>query len=148
MEHATMESALIDWSDFCIPVTLPELVVTPTPMQVFMFSAVTWNRHHIHYSRDAAVREGLPDIVVQRALIGNYLSRLLANWMGQTSELVELSWKMLSSAVPDHLLRCNGAIVDSEPAGPARLLRCELRIADETGKTIAEGNATIRQRST
>ena len=32
--------------------------VLPTPMQLFMFSAVTWNRHHIHYSADEAPEVG------------------------------------------------------------------------------------------
>ena len=77
----------IDWSDFSLPTILPELVVTPTHSQIFMFSAATWNRHHIHYSRDAAIAEGLPDVVVQRALIGNYFVRLLTNWMGDAGEI-------------------------------------------------------------
>jgi hypothetical protein len=46
-----------DWSACGLPVVLPELTITPTHMQIFMFSAATWNRHHIHYSRDAAIRE-------------------------------------------------------------------------------------------
>ena len=44
---------------FQLPLVLPELRVLPTPMQIFMFSAITWNRHHIHYSADAARAEGV-----------------------------------------------------------------------------------------
>jgi hydroxyacyl-ACP dehydratase HTD2-like protein with hotdog domain len=52
---------------------LGELVKKPDRRQLFMFSAITWNRHAIHYDRQSAREEGLPDVVVQRALIGNFL---------------------------------------------------------------------------
>lgn len=136
-----------DWGDCPVPTVLPELLVTPTHMQVFMFSAATWNRHHIHYSRDAAVREGLPDVVVQRALVGNYLARLLTEWAGSAAEIAELSWKVVASAVPGRQLRCNGSIVDAERDDDARLLHCDLSVTDEAGTAIAHGRATLRQRA-
>lgn len=52
---------------------LSKLVKTPDRQQLFMFSAITWNRHAIHYNRQHARDEGLPDVVVQRALVGNFL---------------------------------------------------------------------------
>ncbi len=126
-----------------LPVPLPELAVTPDHTQLFMFSAVTWNRHHIHYSKDAAVAEGLPDVVVQRALLGNFLARLLTGWLGEAGELRELSWKVLSSATPGRTLRCQGDVIgrEADPAAPG--LRCEVRIIDEHGTLIAAGKAKL-----
>ena len=49
------------WEDVSVTTRIPELTVCPDRAQIFMFSAVTWNRHHIHYSKDAAVSEGLPE---------------------------------------------------------------------------------------
>jgi len=116
--------------------TIPALVVTPTVTQVFSFSAVTWNRHQIHYDKDAALAEGHQDIVVQRALLGNYLALMLDEWLGQDGAVNKLSWIVLRSAVPGEPLRCQGqASIDGRSA------HCELTIVNELGNEIATGKA-------
>jgi hydroxyacyl-ACP dehydratase HTD2-like protein with hotdog domain len=122
---------------------LPELAITPTAVQVFMFSAATWNRHHIHYSKDAALAEGLSDIVVQRGLIGNFLGRLLTSWLGDAGEVRELSWKVMQSATPNREVRCQGTIIAQERNGSSRLVTCELKVLNDQGQTIAAGDAKM-----
>lgn len=125
-----------------IPAAIPELRLTPDHTQIFMFSAATWNRHHIHYSKDAALAEGLPDVVVQRALIGNLFARLLTNWLGDAGEIRELGWKVTQSAVPGRELTVSGnAVAASGAAG--REINCDLAIADAQGRAIASGHARL-----
>ena len=100
-----------EWS-LPLPIVLPELRVLPTPMQLFMFSAVTWNRHHIHYSADGARAEGHPDVVVQRTLIGNYFARHAGAWLGPAGRIGRLCWRVTGAAVPHQWLRCNGVVQD------------------------------------
>ena len=138
-----MERIEIDWSDFSLPTVLPELVITPTHRQIFMFSAVTWNRHHIHYSRDAAIAEGLQDIVVQRALIGNYFVRLLSNWLGDAGDVKNVSWKVISSAVPNRKLRCQGVVTGHESAAGSNNLACEMTLINDVDETVATARATV-----
>jgi len=133
----------IDWSEFSLPTILPELVVTPTHSQIFMFSAATWNRHHIHYSRDAAIAEGLEDIVVQRALIGNFFVRLLTNWLGDTGQVKNISWRVLSSAIPNRKLRCQGVVTGHDSALDPDDLACEMTIINDAGETVATARATV-----
>jgi hydroxyacyl-ACP dehydratase HTD2-like protein with hotdog domain len=123
---------------------LPELIVTPTHAQVFMFSAATWNRHHIHYSKDAALAEGLPDVVVQRALIGNFFARMLTDALAGVGEICELSWKMISSAVPGSALRVHGEARRLDVRDGQRAIECELRMDDPEGRTIASATALVR----
>lgn len=122
---------------------IPELQIIPTPGQIFMFSAITWNRHHIHFSKDAALAEGHADIVVQRALLGNFMARQLGNWLGSGGRILRLSWKVQKSATPSHVLRCQGTVVSSEETGERRQLHCALRIVDHTDATVASGEATV-----
>jgi hydroxyacyl-ACP dehydratase HTD2-like protein with hotdog domain len=122
---------------------IPELQVTPTPGQIFMFSAITWNRHHIHFSKDAALAEGHADIVVQRALLGNFMARHLGNWLGSGGQIVRLSWKVQKSALPGNLLRCQGTATANGQAGERRQLQCTLRIVDHTEAVVASGAATV-----
>ena len=122
---------------------MPELTVRPDRTQVFMFSAVTWNRHHIHYSKDAAVREGLPDVVVQRALIGNFLARLITNWVGDNAELRKLTWKVTRSALPGKDIVCRGKITDRVESEDEDYLVCEVTASNENDELIASGKAQV-----
>lgn len=122
-----------------LPFALPELVVTPKHMEIFMFSAATWNRHHVHYSKDAALEEGLPDVVVQRALLGNYLARAVSDWTGDDADIRGLSWKVLNSATPNMRLRCQGSVIEADD----ETLTCELRIVRDDDETVASGTARV-----
>jgi hypothetical protein len=122
---------------------IPELIVCPDRTQIFMFSAVTWNRHHIHYSKDAAISEGLPDIVVQRALIGNFLAQLITNWIGDSGELRKLAWKVTRSALPGGKIVCRGKINKKIDSEDERYLICEVTAYNESDELIAFGDATV-----
>jgi len=129
--------------ELSLPLPLPTLSLEPTAGQVFMFSAVTWNRHHIHYSDEAARAEGHQGVVVQRALIGNFLARLLTGWLAERGEIRSLSWKVVKSARPGRPLRCGGDVVTVEELGGERRLRCELKVVGEDDELLATGNATL-----
>lgn len=120
-----------------LPLVLPELVVEPSAMQVFMFSAITWNRHHIHYSRDAAVGEGHAGVVLQRALLGNYFARHAQGWLGAAGSVRRIAWRVVSSALTGQRLCCSGAVTGRLPEADKLLLRYEAGLRDEAGREIA-----------
>lgn len=131
------------WEDISVTTQIPELIVCPDHTQIFMFSAVTWNRHHIHYSKDAAISEGLSDIVVQRALIGNFLARLITNWIGDSAELRKLTWKVTRSALPGKDVVCRGKIKEKIDSEDEKHLICEVTASNENDELIASGDATV-----
>jgi len=58
-----------------IGASVGERVFEPTALQLFAFSASTWNGHRIHYDRDyAREQEGYPDILVQSHLHACFLA--------------------------------------------------------------------------
>ena len=122
---------------------VPDQVFTPSLMQVFMFSAVTWNRHHIHYSREAARREGHQDVVVQRALLGNYFAQHLQRWMGPHGQIQALQWRVRHSAYPGQALRCRGFITQGEVTAPVWRLRYEGALLNEQGQEVANAQAWL-----
>ena len=138
-----MQAAKQSWSEVTAGTALPRLEVRPTPMQLFMFSAVTWNRHHVHYSREAAQSEGLPDVVVHRALLGNYLARTLTDWLGESGEIRALSWKVVQSAVPGRVLNCSGTVTARGQGAESNRLDVDLRVDNEQGDPVATGRAQL-----
>ena len=136
---------------FELPVVLPELRFRPTAMQIFMFSAVTWNRHHIHYNPDAARAEGHPDVVVQRSLIGNCFARHAGAWLGAAGRVARLSWRVTGAAVPNQGLCCHGVVRERldgafQPAdrAPASVpLRYQGWLTAEDGREVASAEGVL-----
>lgn len=125
-----------------LPETIPPFSVIPTTTQVFMYSAVTWNRHRIHFDRGAALEEGHQDVVVQRALLGNYLALMLQQWLGTSGTTRQLSWKVISSAIPGKKIHCCGQVVDRTGA----MLRCDLKILTDDDTIVVAGTALCELR--
>jgi hydroxyacyl-ACP dehydratase HTD2-like protein with hotdog domain len=107
--------------------------------QLFMFSAITWNRHRIHYDLNAARAEGYPDVLVHRGLIGNLFCRYISSYFPNFF-IAQLDWKVLQSVNPDQTLTCNGQ-VGSIGEHEAEL---SLMLKTEKNNIVAESNAIIR----
>lgn len=138
-----MEQNILSWENISMTTPIPELVVCPDHKQIFMFSAVTWNRHLIHYHKDTAISEGLLDIVVQRGLIGNFFARLMTNWIGDYAELSKLTWKVARSALPGKDIVCRGEIKQKVDSEREKYLICEVTASNENDELIASGEATV-----
>ncbi|MEU9150313.1 acyl dehydratase [Streptomyces sp. NPDC048417] len=72
---------------------------THSSVQLFRFSAVSWNAHRIHYDARFAASEGFPDVVVQSTLHGETLSRYALAWAGPAARLETVSWRNRTTAV-------------------------------------------------
>ncbi|MGX9889520.1 acyl dehydratase [Streptomyces sp. NPDC002276] len=72
---------------------------THSTVQLFRFSAVSWNSHRIHYDSAFAASEGFEDVVVQSTLHGETLTRYALAWAGPNSRLETVSWRNRTTAV-------------------------------------------------
>lgn len=134
----------MNWQKITLGSPLKELRVTPSKTQLFMFSAITWNRHQIHFNKDQAIAEGFPDVAVQRGLIGNFLSRLVYDWAQPYGELEKLQWKVIQSAFPGQELCCQGQVIEVAELNGTQKLTCALQVINHNGKTVATGEAKVK----
>lgn len=118
--------------------------VIPTRTQLFMFSAITWNRHQIHFDRDQAVNEGLSDVVVQRGLIGNFLEQYLTEWISGRGVLKNIQWKVIQSTYPGVELKISGEIESMTSYNLTKDICCTLEIVNKTNDKIAVGFSKIQ----
>jgi hydroxyacyl-ACP dehydratase HTD2-like protein with hotdog domain len=125
--------------DVAVGDLLGELVVTPTEVTLFRFSAVTWNPHRIHYDAPYAATEGYPGVLVQAHLHGSWLARLVVEWAGPQARLRRFGWRNRHYAVAGDELHCAGVVVGV--AG--RLVECRLEETNQRGETCAPGWATV-----
>lgn len=121
---------------------LPSMTFKVNTSHVFMFSAVTWNRHRIHYDQNEAKREGHSDILVQRGLIGNLFVRYV-NAVFPHIFISSLDWKVLSSATPGQEMDCQGVVATVD--GEADPVLVELSLTLSTGgRIVSEASVKFR----
>jgi hydroxyacyl-ACP dehydratase HTD2-like protein with hotdog domain len=121
--------------------TIAPLVRTPDRLQLFLFSAVTWNTHRIHNDPDYAAREGYPDVLVQSHLHACFLMRALRDAIvPQGGRVVRFGWQNRHFAVPGDVLTCEGRKVSQD--GP--LVDYELHERNGDGTVCVTAKATVR----
>ncbi|GAA3942454.1 hypothetical protein GCM10023085_25320 [Actinomadura viridis] len=124
---------------------LPETRHVPTRLQLFRYSAVTWNTHRIHFDPDYAAQEGYPDVLVQSHLHGAFLVSLCTEWMGVSGRLTRLEVSVRRYAVPGDVLVCAGEVTGVEQAGDGQgLVHLDVTETRESDGTVcAVANATV-----
>ncbi|MBO9524100.1 MAG: acyl dehydratase [Nocardioidaceae bacterium] len=126
---------------------IPELRRTPTRVQLFRYSAITWNTHRIHVDPEYAAEEGYPDVLVQSHLHGAFLVSLCTDWIGTAGRLVRLEVSVKRFAVPGDVLVCAGEVTGIEPVddtqGLVHLDLTETREADGVVCAIASASVAL-----
>lgn len=123
---------------------IPFLTKTPTNVQLFMFSAVSWNRHRIHYDADfARDHDELPNILVHRGLSGCFLAQMLSEWLGDNGKIKRLEWSNRGSAFPGDTLTCRGKVVKKHRKGDEHIAECEVWIENQKGEVIVRGQTEV-----
>lgn len=121
---------------------LPPLRVQPTALQLFRYSAATWNAHKIHYDPAYAAQEGHPGVLVHSHLHAAFLTRACASWAGPLA-LRALSYRIVRPATPADSLTVEGTVVDRREDGSAVHLVVQLVERIDEGDACATGSATL-----
>jgi hydroxyacyl-ACP dehydratase HTD2-like protein with hotdog domain len=133
----------LEWSQVREEQEIAPLVKTPTAMQLFMFSASSWNRHLIHYDSESALADGLANVAVHRALIGGFLAQMLSEWLGEDGRIVNLSWTVRRSVRIDEPLTIRGKVTEKRADGDGLTIAAEVWAEDRDGVRIAPGTALL-----
>lgn len=126
--------------DITVGQELPVVVRNASRVQLFMYSAATWNPHRIHYDVDYARFEGHPDVIVHGPLQGAWLSQYVTDWAGPQGRILGLSWQNRASALPelDYEFRGRVTAIDGDVVS--------LDVWEQTpeGAVLMPGQATVR----
>lgn len=121
---------------------LPILSVAPTALQVFRFSAVTWNPHRIHFDQQYAQSEGYPDVLIQSHLRGALALRCLTEGLGADYAVEHFTYRVRRPATPDRVLTYTARVTDAT-TGEATVVVAET--FDDSALGL-EGTAVARVR--
>lgn len=129
--------------DLSVGQQLPELVHVPTTIQLFRYSAVTWNPHRIHYEDQYAQFEGHPGPLVHSHLRAAMAFRCVLEGLGSDYELVGSNYRLRVPTTPGHQLRYNATVTGID--GPRVTL--DVNELLPSGSIGLECTATVQRRS-
>jgi len=123
---------------------IPAFVKTPSNIQLFMFSAATWNLHRIHYDADfAREHDHLPNVLAHRPLLGSFLAQVLTDWVGDNGRLLRLEWSNRGPAMPGDRLMCRGKVTGKRCEVDQGVVECDVWVEKESGEVIVPGKAEV-----
>lgn len=121
---------------------LPERVFKPTNVSLFLYNAVIWNAHRIHYDEPYATGvEKHPAIVIDGPLQGDWLTQAAVNWAGDDGQLVEFEYSNRKASYLGASLTSGGVVRAVDAASGNVTL--ELFIKDEDGAITSPGSAVV-----
>jgi hydroxyacyl-ACP dehydratase HTD2-like protein with hotdog domain len=118
------------------------LVKRPTALQLFLFSAATWNPHRIHYEAAYAAEEGYPDSIVQAHLHASFVAEAVMRTIGPRGRLLRLGWQNRGIAVPGDTLTCGGRATAASGTEDGIVVEYAIEERNERGELCVSAWAT------
>ncbi|PRZ44126.1 3-methylfumaryl-CoA hydratase [Antricoccus suffuscus] len=121
---------------------LPTLIHMPSTVQLFRYSAVTWNPHRIHYEASYAQSEGHRGPLVHSHLRAALALRCVTESVGADYTLIGSKYRVRVPAIPGDELRYGATL--AEVADDRLTFDITETLPD--GSTGLEGTATVQLR--
>ncbi len=133
----------IDISTLAVGEALPERSHTATNVSLFLYNAIIWNPHRIHYDETYTTQvEKHPGVVIDGPLQGDWLNQVVLNWMGDNGTLTQFNYSNRRASYLGETLTSGGAITAIDKA--AGTVDVEIFIKNEKGDVITPGTAQVR----
>lgn len=129
--------------DLALGMRIPMRTFTPTNVSLFLYNAVIWNPHRIHY--DATYATGVehhPGIVIDGPLQGDWLTQIVLEWLGEDGALVEFEYSNRLACYLGATLTAGGVISAIDPAQHSVTL--DVSITDDQGVVTSPGRAIVK----
>jgi hydroxyacyl-ACP dehydratase HTD2-like protein with hotdog domain len=113
-------------------------------VDLFRFSAATWNAHRIHYDRAQAEADGLPGLVVQSQMHGAWFAQVARSVAGPSARLRTLTWANRKAVIAGETVQVIGTVTAVDEVDGAQDVGITLTELNADGDTCGEGRATLR----
>ena len=109
---------MLTLSSVTIGSRLNERTHEPSAVSLFLYNAVIWNPHRIHFDEPYTTQiEKHPGLVVDGPLQGDWLSQAVMEWLGDDGELMQLEYSNRRAAYLGERLRSGGEVVEIDTSG-------------------------------
>ena len=122
---------------------IPTLRKDPTTQQLVMYAGASGDYYEIHYDKDYAKNNGLPDVILHGALKNAFLGQLMTDWIGERGTLKKLSVQYRGMDVPGTPVFAKGAVSKKYTQDGEHVVECDIRLEKEDGQTTTPGHAVV-----
>ena len=119
---------------------LPTLRKDPTTQQLVMYAGASGDYYQIHYDRQFALGNGLPDVILHGALKNAFLGQLMTDWIGEQGRLARLSVQYRGMDVPGTPIFAKGVVTRKGEDGE---VECDIWLENADGKRTTPGSAAV-----
>ena len=122
---------------------LPERVFKPDNVQLFLYNAVLFNAHRIHFDFPYTTEvEHYPGLVLAGPLLGDWLTQTINEWIGEEGQLKSFEYSNRKAAFVGETLYSGGSVMScNEETGEVKL---EVYIKNESNEIITPGLAVVQ----
>ena len=121
---------------------LPQREFKPDNVQLFLYNAILWNAHRIHFDETYTTEvEGYQGLVIAGPLIGDWLHQCVENWLGKEGRLLSMEYSNRIAAYIGETLHCGGNVIALDSDSQEALV--EVFIKNEAGDIVAPGKAKV-----
>ena len=138
-----MSKEQIYFEDLKVEDDIPAMMKNPSRAQLFMYSAISWNVHRIHYDRDFALTEEHPDVLVHGPLQGAFLGQFMTDWISPYGTLKKLAYSNRGRVLPEEPFIMKGRVTGKESEGELNLVSCDIWDENKAGEKVVVGSATV-----
>lgn len=123
--------------------SLPQREFKPDHVQLFLYNAVLFNAHRIHFDYEYTTQvENYPDLVVPGPLIGDWLNQCVNDWLGDEGHFASIEYSNRKAAYVGESLYSGGQVTQfNEETGEVTI---EVFVKNEAGEVIAPGVAVVQ----
>jgi hydroxyacyl-ACP dehydratase HTD2-like protein with hotdog domain len=131
---------MIDIEKISAGYKIPEERHTATNVSLFLYNAVVWNAHRIHYDEPYTTNvEKHPAIVIDGPLQGDWLSQVVVNWLDGQGELLEFEYSNRRASYLGETLTAGGEVISFQ----GNKIALDLAIMNGDGEITTPGSAVI-----
>lgn len=116
----------------------------PTALQLFRYSAVTWNAHRVHYDQAWAAHEGHAGLLVHSHLHAANALRVLTDGLDPDWRIAKVAYRIVRPSAVDRPLTASAEV--SHRSDDGNELQFALAERDDAGEICLEGSATVVRR--
>jgi acyl dehydratase len=131
------------WEDIEVGSEIPPLVKDPDPQQLVKWAGASGDFYQIHYDKDFALGNNLPDIIVHGALKSAWLGQLLGDWVGEKGEIKKYGCSYRGMDIPGDKLTCKGTVTNKYEAGGEHCVECDIWLENSKREKTTLGTAVV-----
>ncbi len=131
------------FEDVQVGMEIPALKKHPSPEQLVKWAGASGDFNVIHYNKEAALAQGLPDIIVHGRLKSAFLSQLVTDWIGAQGALKKIAVQHRATDTVNTDMVCKGVVKNKSAQGGENLVTLEVWTENSRGEKTCRGDAVV-----